>query len=133
MAAADTDVIGSDIALNRHQIEILLNLLPLDPVNPPSVSDVVNALVLAQDALLPNAIPQAQPIASVAPTGSPFTWTAPFDGLLSVTSGTVSQIDIIRTGVTTGTGLTIGLIPLSRADQAKITYTGAPVLHFLPR
>lgn len=131
LSALDSDIADADAIATRAAIAALANLFPIDP-DPASTSDIRNALIWAQDALLPDASPQAQPSASVTPTGSPFTYTAPFNGQLSVTAGTVSLIQITRQGVTVATGLTAGLIPLSRRDAAVITYTGAPTLVFLP-
>ena len=127
LAAADSDIADTDAIALQGMVSALLNTLPTDPGIP---STVYTDPLLLQD--LPDPTPQAQPAASVSPTGSPFTYTAPFRGVLSVTSGTVSNIEIIRTSTTVETGLTAGLIPLSRLDQAKITYTGPPTLVFLP-
>jgi hypothetical protein len=130
LAAADSDVADTDAVVLRAQIANLNNVSgEADPV---PYGDIRNALILAQDNLLADPIPRAQPAIPVSPTGSPFTYTAPFPGVLSVTSGTVSQIQILRVTTTVATGITTGLIPLSRADQAVLTYTGAPTLVFLP-
>lgn len=131
LSALDSDIADSDAIATRAAIAALANLFPID-ADAISSSDLRNALILAQDALPQDPVSQAQPSASVTPTGSPFTYTAPFNGQLSVTAGTVSLIQIIRQGVTVATGLTAGLIPLSRRDAAVITYTGAPTLVFLP-
>jgi hypothetical protein len=131
ISAADSDIADSDAIATQAAIAWLANLFPIDPDILP-ISDIRNALVLAQDALLSDPIPQAPPSASVSPTGSPFTYTAPFNGQLSVTAGTVSLIQITRQAVTVATGLTTGLIPLRRGDAAVITYSGAPTLVFLP-
>lgn len=131
LSALDSDIADADAISTRAAIAALANLFPIDP-DAISPSDIRNALILAQDALPQDPIPAAQPTASVSPTGSPFTYTAPFNGQLSCTAGTVSLIQITRQGVTVATGLTTGLIPLSRGDAAVISYSGAPTLVFLP-
>jgi hypothetical protein len=48
---------------------------------------------------------QAQPAQTVTVGASPFTYTALFDGTLSITAGAVSNVSIIRQGVTVATGI----------------------------
>ena len=86
---------------------------------------------LLQD-VLPDPVPQAQPAAPVTVGASPYTWSAPFTGCLSITGGTVSAISIIRQGTTVATGITAGLVPVSKLDQVKITYSVLPTVVFLP-
>ena len=93
---------------------------------------VSSALVLAQDDLLPDPTPAAQPAASITVGASPFTYTAPAAGQVAVTGGTVSAIALIRQGTTVATGLTVGMFPVARLDQIKVTYTVAPTMTFLP-
>jgi hypothetical protein len=94
--------------------------------------DLANAFALASVPEMPPSVPFAQPAQTVTVTASPFTYTALFNGTLAVSGGTVSAIAIIRQGVTVATGVTAGLIPLRRLDQARITYTAAPTVAFLP-
>jgi len=107
-------------------------LLAPDQETNSALRDVQTALLLAQDGLLLDAIPAAQPVATITVGASPFTYTVQFNGSLSVSGGTVSAISVIRQGATVATGLTAGLVPLSRMDQIRITYTVAPVAVFLP-
>ena len=94
----------------------------------------VRALLLAQDGLLPDPTPRAQPTTTVAVGASPFSYTAPFDGQVTITGGTVSAIAISRDGTTfVGVGFTTGVIPVSRSDVTRITHTGAPTMTFFPR
>ena len=86
---------------------------------------------LLQD-VLPDPVPLAQPAAPVTVGASPYTWSAPFTGCLSITGGTVSAISIIRQGTTVATGITAGLVPVSKFDQVKITYSVLPTVVFLP-
>lgn len=119
-------------ALQAHR-ESINALLESDATLDPSLAkrDLVNVLLL-QDALQ-DPIPRAQPVQSVTLTGSPFTYTAAFDGTIVLTGGTVSAIALIRQGASVATGLSAGLFPLSRLDQLQITYSVAPTMTFLPR
>lgn len=92
------------------------------------------ALLLAQDDLLPDPTPRAQPVSVLTPGGSPWTYIAPFDGLVVISAGTVSAIALSRDGSTFYvTGLTSGLVPVSKLDQVKTSYTGVPTMTFFPR
>lgn len=94
--------------------------------------DLTNVLLQAQDTPLQDPAPRAQPAQSVTLPGSPFTYTAAFDGTLVVTGGTVSAIALIRQGTSVATGITTGLFPLRRLDQLQITYSVVPTVTFLP-
>lgn len=91
-----------------------------------------NALLLAQDNLLPDPAPRAQPVAVITVGASPYSYTALFDGQVVVVGGTVSAIAIARQGTSVATGLTAGIFPLARLDVLTITHTGAPTATFLP-
>lgn len=64
------------------------------------------AALIGSNTVLPDPTPAAQPVQSVTPGASPFTYTALANGVLSVTGGAVSSISIIRQGVTVATGIT---------------------------
>lgn len=132
LEGADGDAQDSDaIALQRP----LQNALTLASADVPPVTDlpsIARALLLAQDVVLPDPVPRAQPVASITVGVSPFTYTAPFSGAVTVTSGTVSAVSIIRQGVTVATGQTAGIFPVSRLDQLQVTYSVAPTMRFLP-
>lgn len=98
----------------------------------PTPRDLANALLLAAGGLLPDPVPRAQPAAVVTVGASPFTFTAPASGTVAISIGTVSAVSIIRQGVSIATGLTDGLVPVSRLDQVQITYAVAPTVNFLP-
>ena len=74
--------------------------------------------------------PQAEN--AVTLTGSPFTYSAGIAGFLIVTGGTVSLIKFVRNGTYT-TGQTSGTFPLSAGDSLIITYSGAPIVTFVPQ
>lgn len=73
----------------------------------------------------------SQAPASVAPGASPYTWTAPTNGLLVVTGGTVSLVQYGRSGTLTALGLINGLIPVSAGDSVRITYLTTPTVTFI--
>ena len=131
IALIDSDVVDSDAAQAPRQILNAMLLQPDQDIGP-TLRDMQNALLLAQDGWLFDAIPAAQPVATITVGASPFTYTAQFNGAVSVSGGTVSAIAVIRQGATVATGMTAGMIPLSRLDQIRITYTGIPVAVFLP-
>ena len=127
----DSDVFDTDSLLASRQALNAQMLIGLDADAGPTPRDLANALLLA-DNLLPDPTPRAQPVAAVTVSASPFTFTAPANGTLAVTAGTVSVISVIRQGVTVATGLVTGLIPVSRLDQVQITYAVLPTVNFLP-
>ena len=133
LSSADTDAIDSDavslrLPISNNSVQVSADLTPTSYDLP----DIARALLLAQDPPLQDVPALAQPSAAIAPTGSPFSYTAPFNGSVIVTSGTVSHIAIKRQGVTIDTGLTVGPFALSQADQLIVTYSGAPTMTFLP-
>lgn len=131
IAISESEVFDSDgLQSARQALNVALQLPDAEVT--PTLRDMADALLLAQDGLLQDPMPRAQPAAVVTVTASPFTFTAPANGTLSVAGGTVSAIALIRQGVTVATGLIAGLIPTSRLDQVQITYTGAPTAVFLP-
>lgn len=69
---------------------------------------------------------------SVAPSGSPYTYTAPSNGLLLVSAGTVTLIEYVRLGSLYVVGLLAGAIPVARGDGIKLTYVVAPTVSFVP-
>ncbi len=136
LESVDLDASGADTSALRLPLSAALvqAMQPSDVVvSPNDLPDIQRALLLAQDGLLQDPQPRAQPAQSVAPTGSPFTYTAAFDGTIVVTGGTVSAIALIRQGTSVATGITTGLIPLSRLDQVQVTYSAGPTMTFLPR
>lgn len=135
LASADTDAGDSDaIALRRPLDNASVQALqPADVViGLDDLPDLQRALLLAQESILPDPAALAQPVAAITPGASPFTYTAPFAGSIAVTGGTVSAIALIRQGTTVATGLITGLIPVSRYDQVKVTYSVVPTMTFIP-
>lgn len=133
LAALDSDVSDSDAVVLRKPISNLQVQVELE-TDPVPYYAIRNSLILAQDTLLQDPQPQSQPAANVAPTGSPFAYTAPADGTVVVTGGTVSAISITRQTTSVATGLTVGVFPVSRLDILTVTYSpSAPTMTFLPR
>lgn len=146
--AADADAITSrqgisnaliqsppDIAVQDSDLPSIARALLLAQAQEIQESDlpsIARALLWAQDGFLPDPAPLAQPVKVITVAASPFTYTAPFTGNVAITGGTVSAISIIRQGTTVATGLTAGLMTLSRADQVQVTYSALPTMTFLP-
>lgn len=63
---------------------------------------------------------------------SPFSYTAPTKGFLIINSGIVTATQFTRS-VTTLTGQTTGIYPLSQSDTLTITYTGLPTITWVPQ
>jgi len=135
LASVDTDAADTDaIALRRPLVNALAQAMqPCDVViGLNDLPDLQRALLLAQGSIDPDPVPLAQPVAAITVSASPFTYTAPAAGSVVVTGGTVSAIALIRQGTTVATGLTTGLIPVSRFDQVKVTYSVVPTMTFIP-
>jgi hypothetical protein len=129
--ADDLLAVEAEIPQAYRQIANVQALLQ-DPEIGPTFRDMANAFILATDPVLPDPPHAAQPVQTVTPGASPYTYTAAYNGTLSVSAGAVSAISIIRQGATVATGITAGLIPVSRSDQVSITYSVAPTVSFLP-
>lgn len=63
---------------------------------------------------------------------SPFAYVAPRAGTVLINGGTVSAVQLTRS-VTTLTGLTGGLFPLSNGDTLTVTFTGLPTMTWYPK
>ena len=66
---------------------------------------ITNLKKLVLGLLPPDSVPAAQPVQSVTVGASPFTYTALYNGTLSITGGTVSAVSVIRQGVSVATGI----------------------------
>lgn len=77
-----------------------------------------------------NLIGSSQPILSVIPTGSPFSYTAAARGSLSVSGGTVAGVTLNRAG--TIIQATSSMVPVMNGDVVTVTYSVAPILSFIP-
>jgi hypothetical protein len=88
------------------------------------------------DSLLGGAPSKGGPVpaaneSAVTVGASPFTYTAPSNGALLVTGGTVSEIALQRQS-SYNLGITTGYIPVAADDEVTITFTGAPTVVFFP-
>lgn len=89
--------------------------------------------ILVGEPLLQDRPPQAPPAQSITVTASPFTFTALFDGVVTMIDGAVTSVAIIRQGVSFDTGMQAGIFNLSRLDKLRVTYSSAPTMNFLAR
>jgi hypothetical protein len=131
--SADLDAIDSDaVALRRPIANLAVELEDPLKISASELPEIFRNYLLAQDALLPDAPTWPQPIASIVPTGSVFTYTASYPGTVVIQGGTVSVIALVRQKTSVTTGLTDGVIPMSRYDQVQVTYVSAPTMSFIP-
>lgn len=72
------------------------------------------------------------PPGAVTVGASPFSYSAPSRGSVNVSGGTVSQVAIVRNGVSHNIGGIAGSFQVSKGDQIKVTYSAAPSLTFIP-
>ena len=72
------------------------------------------------------------PIYTVTPGASPYTFTSPEDGVLYMNGGTVSIVSYARATVSLSLGLLAGSYPMRRGDTLVITYVVAPTLNWVP-
>jgi hypothetical protein len=74
------------------------------------------------------------PVSPVTLGTSPLSYKAAQGGTLVIQGGSVSLVSFTRDGLTNvNTGQTQGMFPLSQNDTLIITYTGTPILTFVPR
>jgi hypothetical protein len=76
-----------------------------------------------------NLVGSAQPIVSIATTGSPFSYTASGRGFVTVT-GTVSGATLKRASTTID--VSPSTIPVMNGDVVTLTYSVPPVVSFIP-
>lgn len=72
------------------------------------------------------------PLVSVTPGASPWTYDAAQIGVLYVSGGNVSLIQLIRGGTAIPTGITSGGFVLQQGDSVVVTYSVAPTVNFSP-
>ena len=106
--------------------------LPVEPRLPSGVGMVqrINELFRAVALSVNELIDQtATPLSVSAVTvgASPFDYTAPRDGFVSIVGGTVSAVTYVREGVSTSLGV-VAVVPVKRGDTVRITYTVAPTV-----
>lgn len=71
--------------------------------------------------------------ASQTAGASPFVYTAPANGIVIVSGGTVSLVQYGRQGTLTALGLTSGTFPIVQGDTVTVTWVvTAPTITFIP-
>lgn len=73
---------------------------------------------------------ETTPLAAVTVGASPFTYVAQDAGRIVVQGGTVSLIELGRKASFVTLGITAGVIPVSRGDSVRVTYTVLPTMTF---
>jgi hypothetical protein len=68
----------------------------------------------------------------IAVGASTFSFTAPRKGFVIIQGGTVSLVQFNRSGTNIATGATNGLFPVAQNDILRVTYSGKPVMTFVP-
>lgn len=133
LALTDIEAADSDaIALRRPVSSLEVTAFDESQIPESYLPGIARALLLAQDPLLPDPVPLAQPVKAITPTGSVFSYTLPFNGQVAVTGGIVSAIAIVRQGTSVATGAISGLFMGSRGDIVQVTYSSIPTMSFLP-
>jgi hypothetical protein len=69
---------------------------------------------------------------AIAVGGSPFTFVAPTKGMVIIAGGTVSLVQFNRSGTQVNFGQTTGNYILAQNDAIRVTYSGKPVMTFVP-
>lgn len=77
--------------------------------------------------------PSQDAVAAITVGASVFSYKAPNAGVVIITGGTVSLIEYGRNGTFTTTGITVGLVPVSKADTVRVTYSVLPTMSFIRR
>ena len=109
-----------------------MNKLPVEPRLPSGAGMVqrVNELFRAVALSLNEAIDRISTplsVSAVTVGSSPFDYTAPRDGFVSIVGGTVSAVAYVREGVSTSLGV-VAVVPVKKGDAVRITYTVAPTV-----
>lgn len=73
---------------------------------------------------------QNAPIQAVVVGASPATIIADADGKVVVQGGTVTLIELGRKSSFVSVGVTVGVVPVARGDQIRITYTLVPTVTY---
>lgn len=73
---------------------------------------------------------ETAPLAAIAVGASPFTYVSPDSGRVVVQGGTVSLVELGRKASFVTLGITAGVIPVSRGDSVRVTYSVVPTLTF---
>lgn len=69
----------------------------------------------------------------ITPTGSPFSYTAPRRGAMTISGVLVQKVVLNRNGSDVRLRPDVTIIPVSQGDKVTVTYIGNPVMTWLPR
>ena len=106
--------------------------LPVEPRLPSGagmiqrVNELFRAVALAVNEVI-DRISTPLSVSAVTVGASPFDYTAPRDGFVSIVGGTVSAVAYVREGASTALGV-VAVVPVKRGDTVRITYTVAPTV-----
>lgn len=89
-------------------------------------SDLSNVMALFAMLAPPTPLPPLPLPITVTP--SPFSYRAPFDGVMLIHGGTVSAVTFSRDGSTTFAYPTSGEVRVTQGDVVAVTYSGAPTM-----
>lgn len=131
LASAESDAADTDAVVLRQPVVDLERQLG-DIPDPVPFGTIAETVQYAQEPLLQDPVPMAQPAVTVTVSASPFVYTTLSNGAVVVSGGTVSALAVVRQGTSIGAGVVAGVIPVRRLDQISITYTAAPTVTFLP-
>lgn len=68
----------------------------------------------------------------VIPSGTGYVFTAPSNGLIAISGGTVSLVEYGRGDTFFDAGIASGPISMASGDKIRLTYVLAPAITFLP-
>lgn len=69
---------------------------------------------------------------SVTPSGTGYVFTAPSNGIIFISGGTVSLVEYGRGSTFFVAGIASGPISMASGDKIRFTYLVAPTITFLP-
>lgn len=69
---------------------------------------------------------------AVTPSGTGYVFTAPSNGLIAISGGTVSLVEYGRGNTFFVAGLISGPVFMAAGDKIRLTYLLAPAITFLP-
>jgi hypothetical protein len=120
---------GGTTPISPYDVLDTANLFAQTADIPQAYRRISNLAVQLAGVPLPDPVPAAQPVQAVTPGASPFIYTALANGVLSVTGGAVSNVSIIRQGVTVATGIgsssagVIGSLTDEKSTNGSIGFT----------
>ena len=71
-------------------------------------------------------------MAQITVGASPFKYTVPSKGVVVISGGTVSLVQLTRATTTIPIGAVSGVVPVGAGDILTVTYSAIPAMSFLP-